>query len=122
MIKWYTVHDRIVHDLSSLVPAEGMRTERQFGKRMIIAHQTDRFAVTDLRYGLDARTSLADTETVARKYLSVTLRMQFREALTELKLLAVNAQRTVSALLALHGICRKAIRIYTKEITHARTF
>ena len=46
--------------------------------------------------------------------------MQFGESLRELKLLAVNRQRTIGAFLTLHGILRQANGIDTEEIAHTR--
>ena len=48
--------------------------------------------------------------------------MQLCKSCAELKLLAVDRQGTESAFFALHRIRRQTLRIYTKEITHARTF
>ena len=87
---------------------------------MVVPLEPDRLSLPDLRYRLDAVTCLRDAESVARQYLLVTLRMQLREPLRELKLLAVDAQRAERAFLALHGICRQADRVDTQEVTHAR--
>ena len=69
--------------------------------------------MTDLSHNLDTRTCLRNTETVAGKNLLVTLRMQLREASTELKLLTVDIECTVGTLLALYGIGRQTSRIDT---------
>ena len=80
---------------------------------MVVTYQSDRFAVTDLCHGLDARTSFADTEAFTGKDLLVTLCMQLGETGTKLKLFAVDTQRAVSAFLTLHRIRRQTLRVDT---------
>ena len=45
--------------------------------------------------------------------------MQLRKSCAELKLLAVNIQRTICPLLALNSVRRQTVCINTKEIAHA---
>ena len=67
--------------LPSVVPAKRMVGQRKFCERMIISNQAHRRSVTDLAYNFDAGTRFADPETVARKDLAITLRMEFRKSL-----------------------------------------
>ena len=92
--------------LPFFIPPERMFCQRQFRQRMIISHQSDWLGMTDLADRLDARTRLADTETVTRENLPVALRMELGETLGELELTTVNGQCPISALLPLHGILR----------------
>ena len=109
----------LLYDLSLFIPAERMRRQRQFSQRMVVAHQSYRFGLADLRHGLDAVARLADAETVAGKDLSVALGVQFGETLRELKLLAIDVQCSVGTFLALNGISGQTGGIDTEEVAHA---
>lgn len=94
--------------------------EGEFGKRVIVANQSDRFSMAYLADYLDARACFGDTEAVAGKDMLVTLGMQFGKPLAKLELLAIDRECAVGAFLALHGIGREAYGVDTEEITHAR--
>lgn len=64
-----------MHELSAVVPSERMMRQREFCKRMIITNQADRRGIADLTHDFDARTGLADTESVAGENLPIALGM-----------------------------------------------
>ena len=104
--------------LSSVVPAERMLGEREFGERVIIALQADRSGVADLADNLDARTCFADSEAFACQNPAVALGVQLGEALAELELAAVYAQRAISALLAFDCVRRQAVSVDAEEVAY----
>ena len=87
-----------------------MRSQGQFRKWMVIALETDGHGRAYLADYLDAGTCLADTETLACQYLLIAAGMELGEAGAELKLLPVDHDRAVGALLALDGILRQVVR------------
>ena len=94
-----------------------MCSQRHLGHRMVVTLQANGGCIADVADDFDAGTCLADTEAFACKDLLVALGMQFREALTELKLITINVQSAISALLSLYGIRRQTFGIDAEEIT-----
>ena len=104
-----------------LFPSNGMSAQRQFGHRVIVSDKANRLCVADFVNNVDATACLFNAKAATSKDFLVTLRMQLRKALAELKFLPVNLQGTVSTLLPFHGVRWKRICIDTEKITYTGT-
>ena len=102
--------------LSLVIPSEGVCSQWHPCHRMIITLQADGGGIADVTYNLDAGTCLADTEALTSQDLLIALGVQLCEAHTELEFLAVDVQRTIGLLLALHGIGRQTLGIDAQEV------
>ena len=78
---------------------------------MVVPYQAHRRSIADLAHDFNARASLADTEAIARKDLTIAFRVEFSETLGELEFASVDRQGPICALLSLDCILRQAIRI-----------
>ena len=81
---------------------------------MVIAYQSYRLGMPNLCHSLDTRTGLGGTEHLPGQDILVCLGMQFGESLAELKLFAIDTQRTESALYA----GRQTVGTDTEEIAY----
>ena len=96
-----------------------MRREGECRQRVVIALEPYGLGITYLADRLDARSRLADAESLSGENLLVAEGVELGKALAEFELLAVDAERTVGALLALNGVGREAVGVDAEEVTHA---
>ena len=95
-----------------------MSAQREFGHGVVVAGETDGLGVADFVDDIDATTRILDAEATTCQDLLVALGVKLGEALTELKLLTINHDGAVGALLAFHGVIGQSIRVDAEEITH----
>ena len=99
-----------------------MSAQRELRHGVVVADETDGGGVADLVHDIDATACLFDAEAATGQDLLVTLGMQLSEALAELKLLAVDHDGTIGALLPFYGIGRQSVAVDAEEVTHAGAF
>ena len=83
-----------------------MPTKRQFCHGMVVANETDRLGVADLINDVDATTRLVNAEAATCQDLLIALCVQLREALAELKLLAIDPDGAVGMFFSFHSVGR----------------
>ena len=99
-----------------------MSAQRELRHGMVVADEADGGGVADLVHDIDATARLFDAEAATGKDFLVALGMQLGEALAELKLLTVDHDGAVGALLPFHGIGRQGVAVDAEEVTHAGAF
>lgn len=90
-------------DANSL-PPKRMPAQWQLGHRVIVADEADGFGVADLIDDVDAAAGIFQAEAMTSQNVLITLRVKLGETLAELKLLTVNHDGAIGALLPFHGI------------------
>ena len=85
---------------------------------MVVADKADGFGVADVVDDVDAASCLFYAEAMTGKDFLVALSMQLGEALTELKLLAIDGDGAEGTFLSFHGIGRQGVGVNAEEVTH----
>lgn len=99
-----------------------MPAQWQLGHGVIVADEANGLGVADLIDDVDAATGIFQAEAVTSQNVFIALRVKLCETLAELKLLTVNHDGAIGALLPFHGIGWQGVGVDAEEVTHAGTF
>ena len=93
--------------VTNSLPPKRMPTKRQFCHGVVVADEANGLGVADLIDDVDAATGILQAKAMTSQNVLIALRMKLCETLAELKLLTVNHDGTIGALLAFyHSSCR----------------
>ncbi len=99
-----------------------MAGKRKFCHWVIIAFKTNWLSLTYLIHDINSIASFFYTKSVAGKYMSVAVCVQFGKSFAKLKFVTINIDGAECAFFALYGISRQKVGIDAEKVTYPCSF